>query len=175
MYEARQRKDRVNRIIEKSKNRVVNIRNKFLNEITNNRAIQRLRMDLVGTFPTLNDIENDNTVFADANIESFDVYLPHLKDDEKNDDGNRKLYVGQDYLNTDLSKQYKSDKGTINSQRISMGTERDEYFTVIDGNHRTVWGLYHNKTIDYIDMGYKGHSVLLKDMKYKSLNRPTMK
>jgi len=123
-----------------------------------NFPVQRAEIERNGAFPAVNEeIVTGNNVFANAVATSIKVNIL----DESTD-----LFVGQDYLNTELSAKYKADAGAIPTAnaKVRLFDEVQPAAAVVDGHHRVIWGLYHNTNPKFqeVTIGEKGNIGAMK-------------
>jgi hypothetical protein len=123
------------------------------NNLPAQNVIQRIKMKLNEAFPAVTDpIATGSSVFTDSGKQSISVKIPAL--DEDDEDEVLPLFVGQDYLNTDLSKSYKANKSNIAGGKPEiLWNTQDNYVSIKEGHHRTIWSFYHGEEIDFQEAG----------------------
>lgn len=131
---------------------------------------QLAKMSGSGAFPAVTEnIQTGNSVFKDGGLDHLNVSI--LGEDTK-------LFVGQDYLNTDLSQTYKEKPDQIKSGDAKVyldetGKTDEEEAAVVDGHHRVIWKLYHGQQPDWkqIQIGVK---IKPGGMTYKDTPAPVL-
>lgn len=136
-------------------------------------AVQRMEMTATGAFPAVNtEFAVDQPVFINPNTTSLNVQIPIDPDDAPS---NVNLYFGQNYLNDELSKSYYGDAALINSGKATIAWDLEDPGAVIrDGHHRVVWGLYHQKTVEFQLADGRDTRHDLSDVRFRGTPQPVV-
>lgn len=81
-----------------------------------------------------------------------------------------RIKAGQNYLNTELSKQYQSDANSIkgNTPTLSLSRQGKDVLVLGDGHHRFVWSAYHGRSFDVkLDKKYGAFGMSWQSMFYR--------
>jgi Domain of unknown function (DUF4157) len=139
------------------------VQQKIANNNIGEKVVQRAKMERIGAFPAVNDeIETGGNVFQNTSATSIKVSIFEEETD---------LFVGQNYLNTELSRSYKLNSANIKGGNAKVNLIDDTTAAVVDGHHRVIWSLYHGVSPSY-EMVTFGNSLNIGEMKYQGAPKP---
>ena len=138
----------------------------FIDAAPAGNLVQRAIANLSGPFPAMNEeIITGNKVFSGG---SPQINLNMNSDDDEEDDTSFELILSQDYLNTELSKKYKADPSGIAGGAAELFFfDEDKKASVVEGNHRAVWSLYHTNKVKFQQKEFGSKTNNIAEMKYQ--------
>jgi hypothetical protein len=115
-------------------------------------------MAIKGALPDVNEPKDQESVFS-GEVGHLECTASGVDEFGGEADVDMELYTnGQKWLNTALSKNYKADPEAIGNEEVQVDTyskktgmdqgKPSKCGVIQNGNHRTIWGFYHNKKIE---------------------------